>query len=1685
MSGRFPDAKNVDEFWTNLELGRDSVREIPQNRWNVNEHFDADPLAPNKTYSKWGGVLDDIDRFDPDFFNMSPREARLTDPQHRLFLMEAWRAFEDAGYSGQQLDGSRCSVFVGCASGDYKNLLKESRVPLEGYTFMGNDASILAARIAYYLNLRGPSMAIDTACSASLVAVHLACEALREGKCDLALAGGVAVLVTPELHILGSKAGMLSPRGKCRPFDDGADGFVPGEGVGALVLKRLDRALADGDHVHGVIRASAINQDGKTNGITAPSGPSQTSLELETYRRFDIDPDAITYVECHGTGTKLGDPIEIDALAKTFSEFTSRRGYCALGSVKSNIGHALTAAGVAGLVKVLLCLREKKIAPSLHVEKTNQHLRLESSPFFVATEVRPWEGPRNAAISSFGFSGTNAHLVVGEAPAPPTMPEPEGRWRVAALSARTPTALRERLLDLHAWLRAHPGASLRDVTFTLATGRMHLRERLAFVARSIDELTSHISEHLQGAKPSRDGSSPEIIAAADAYERGEPLPASLYVGERARRVPLPTYPFARDRCWVPEIDAPADAANGVVEKRTLSADDPLFSEHVVNGSRVLPAVAYLAIAHEALSKLAGAQSLRRVVWLRPLVMAAGPIEVCTRLRKDSGKLTFEIFTAGGVHCRGEAASEDSSRAIVPLRDIQTRCSELVDAETHYSGLTAGGLDYGPSFRTVRAIRRAADRGEAIVALERRGALASHLFPGVLDGALQSLDALTDPTLPLLIPFALERLQVCSSLPKRSFAHVRKTGSTEYDVTIVDEAGRPCVIFQGMAFRAPKLAIATATATATPPPSKAVATRLYVPEWREPLEPPRVSSEPAPGRHVLIVREPHRAPRDLALAIARRHPRDVVIQASPDDAIVDRPGADVVYFLAVCDEAIDPRSLDLASRAETWILRLFRLIKTLGAKGAANDALDLKVVTSDVHGVHRDDVVRPMAAALVGFTKSLAKERPRWKVTCLDISSAELSGALREHVVDALLAEPSSPTGEEIALRRGRRWERVLREATVPQPDRLVFRERGTYVILGGAGGIGLELGMHLARVAKARLVLLGRSELDERRRRSLDTMISLGAEPLYLRVDAIDEAAMARAVAEAKERFGAIHGAFHSAIVLQDRLVQNMDEATLMSALSPKIRASVVLARALRAEPLDFFAFFSSAQSFTGNAGQSNYSAGCTFKDALADALRHQGVPTATVNWGYWGEVGIVATDEHRQRMTALGVHSITPAEGMDALERLLTHRVAQAMPLKAEARVLGKFRVDPRPRLDLRRMLTAFDALDDFGRRMLVGALQSLGLFERRGAGGTVDELARRAGIVAPHRRLFATLLRILTEAGALESTNGRVVATPKVERRQSEDAKEMQRRLVTRYPEVTAHAELLRTCVSEYPRVLRGELTATDVMFPGSSMRLVEAIYRGDPVAEHQNELVAREVRALVARRERTRILEIGAGTGGTSAGVLEAITPFGSKVEYTYTDLSAGFLQHGRKTFGTNRSWLQFQRLDIERDPAQQGFEAGTYDIVLAANVLHATRRIRETLAHATKLLCPGGVLLLNETTGFNVFATLTFGLLEGWWRFEDDELRVPGSPLVALETWETLLRERGFGEVTVVDRRPASEHPLQSVILTRLSVAPTRRASMPARAPTNGHRVTDDLTRLLERLADGSLSPDEAYEHLRPQ
>src|SRR6202048_2818432 len=515
MGCRFPGgASSPNAFWDLLTCGFDAVTQTPPQRWDAEAFFDPDPTTAGKTNTRWGAYLDEMDQFDAGFFGIPPHEAARMDPQQRLLLEVGWEAFENAGQTQESLAGSRSGVFVGILShsSDYYWMQLADLDAVDVYTSTGTAHSIMANRLSYQFNLQGPSMAVDTACSSSLVAVHLAIQSLQSRECDLALAGGVHVLLAPQNTVVLTKLNMMSPDGHCKAFDSRANGFVRGEGCGLVVLKRLADAVADGDHILAIVRGSAVNQDGRSNGITAPNGLSQKALLRDALKNGGVSASQITYIETHGTGTALGDPIEVEALSAVIGRERRPGPPCFLGSVKTNIGHLEGAAGVAGMIKAVLCLQHRWIPPIVHFKKLNPHITLENTHFVIPTEGTAWSAgseKRFAGVSSFGFGGTNAHVVLEEAPeirqssqadtilpTEAAPPEPQ----LLAISARSLKSLKTLVRSYQQLFCEHdsPGAApISDICYSATVRRTHHNYRFAAVASSSQQFRDRLDSFLQ------------------------------------------------------------------------------------------------------------------------------------------------------------------------------------------------------------------------------------------------------------------------------------------------------------------------------------------------------------------------------------------------------------------------------------------------------------------------------------------------------------------------------------------------------------------------------------------------------------------------------------------------------------------------------------------------------------------------------------------------------------------------------------------------------------------------------------------------------------------------------------------------------------------------------------------------------------------------------------------------------------------------------------------------------------------------------------------------------------------------------------------------------------------------------------------------------------------------------------
>ncbi|WP_291407346.1 SDR family NAD(P)-dependent oxidoreductase [Actinophytocola sp.] len=1817
MHAEFPGSADLDEFWRHVDNGDDLITEIPADRWDWRDFYDPTGEAENTTVSRWGGFLSSVDAFDAGFFGISPREARLMDPQQRLFLQTAYRAIEESGHRPSDLSSGRTGVFVGVGSHDYFDLLRGSGATIDAYTTTGLFHAILANRVSYLLDLKGPSIPIDTACSSSLVALRTAVESLRSGSCDAALVGGVNLILAPMVYVSFSRAGMLSPDGRCKTFDAGANGYVRGEGVAALLLKPLSAAERDGDHVHAVIRGSAVNHGGRVNTLTTPNPNAQAELIVDAFTDAGVDPATVGYVEMHGTGTALGDPIEINGLKKAFHELRDRAGLprigeasTAIGSVKPVIGHLEPAAGMAGIVKVVLAMKHGRLPGSPHIREPNPHIQISGSPLRIPAVTEPWPrptgsdgrpAPRRAGVSSFGFGGANGHVLLEEY-LPGSENDTEdtddtglGGDRVFVLSAQTEERLRHyagalaeavrapsggsrrsgssvaigddlvalvadilgvrppdvpadeplgdlglgpvALGELRDWLRERglpagtgqamaehslaalvaglPSAPdggdpayLRDLAYTLQLGREPMDHRLAVVCDSAAVLADRLAVFAMGQTDPglrygvrRAPADPAVVIPDDdarSLARGWVDGAAvdwsrLYHGQRPRRLSLPSYPFARTRYWLPAAE---DAAQrpAAPEPRPvnswsmgvrLAADDRLVAEHRVHGEPVLPGVAHLGLAHAALRRQrAGAFRLVDVLWLRPLSLGDDGVDVEVRLRQSADRVDYEVHVLAGadsVLCsqgRWERIDPDPGwPAVVDIAAVARRCGRELDGADIYRRFRGIDLDYGPLFQGLRTVRVGEDELLASFTADGAAAVAGDeaFRPAILDVALQSISAFgfaaagSDGATRL--PFALDTARITAALPSTGHIHTRAVGDGRYDITVLDTDGNSRAELTGVVVRADR----------SEPAEPVLDRYVFEPHWVEtPVAAPvpqRLADGPTlivhPAECGDLVQQLLAGGTDGQVWLARLGSSthalsDRVWELHPDDAaglrtLVERV-ADLrhVWFLDGVRAGADDGAEVAPHPAQT----LFRLLTALSSAGRLSRLGSLRVVTEDVSDVAGGRVGNPAAAGLVGLCASLAKEYPSLAVSCVDIAPVREAG-----LVPALLAEPASSDGAQVALRDGRRFVRRLRPVALPADHPPVYRQGGVYLIVGGAGGIGATLAEHLARSVAAGVVLVGRRPADADTDRLVARVAELGGRAVYLAADVTDRGAMRAALDTAKARFGAVNGVFHAAMVLRDGILERMTAADLDAVYRPKAHGSAVLGDLLADEELDFLLYLSSVQSFTASAGQSNYAAASTAQDATALAVGSRArYPVQVINWGVWGTVGAVAAPHYLDQLRARGFRPIDPADGMAAVERVLGSGLRQVVACAATDEVLLGIGV----RADAADGAAAAGADASAGvpepvARLHDSALQRIeereledflaqevcALFLRAGVlsqdGRDLADLASALDALPRNHGLVLALARIAVRNGYATLGGGRLQATGRVAEVELSAVRQRADRLRRTYPNLAARLNLACACLDALPDVLAGAAAPTEVLFPDGSIELVAATYRDERLADYCNQVLAEQVaghlRAAGAGR-RARILEVGAGTGATTDAVLAALRGGGIEADYHFTDVSVRFLREARARYGgVTGVRMEFRPLDLDRPVGEQGFP-DTYDVVIAANVLHAVAGLDTVLDRIQRLLAPSGRLSLTEVTRVTAFHTVTFGLLEGWWSHGDEPRRLASSPLLDAHMWRRRLESAGFADVVVSGAAEEPGELFQRVITARPTPMPASPTPVPA-------------------------------------
>ncbi|HEV2853793.1 MAG TPA: SDR family NAD(P)-dependent oxidoreductase [Thermoanaerobaculia bacterium] len=1242
FSGRFPGARDAGEFWENLRRGVESIRFFTHEEMVAAGVDEA--LARDPRYVGAHGELDQVDRFDAGLFGFNPREAEIADPQQRIFLECCWEALEHAGLDPERFAGD-VGVYAGVALSSYLLRLFEHRDRLEGVSAFQaanvNDKDALATRVSYKLNLRGPAVGVQTACSTSLVAVHLACQGLLAGDCDAALAGGVALRLPEHTGYVCQEGGILSPDGHCRAFDAEARGTVGGNGCGVVVLKRLEDALAEGDTVHAVIRGSAINNDGsKKVGYTAPGIEGQVQVIGRALAAAELEPDSLGYVEAHGTGTALGDPIEVSALAQAFRAAGSRdRGFCALGSVKTNIGHLDAAAGVAGLIKAVLAVEHGEIPASLHFREPNPKIDFVSSPFFVSSELRRWEGtPRRAGVSSFGIGGTNAHVILEQA-AEPEPGSPGRSCELLTVSARSEAVVEQSAARLAAYLAASE-APLADVSYTLTTGRRAFETRRAVLARERGEIRSwdgvagqgRVAFVFPGQGSQYPGMGRELAEREPAFravlaECAEGLGRALETDLDQTRWTQPALfavEYALARLWESWGVKPVGMLGHSVGEYVAAVLGGLFELKdalwlVSERGRLMQDAEPGAMAAVGLSaEEAEASGLEVAVDNGPAgcVVGGGEAEIANLISRleVSGVWCRRLKTSHAFHTKSMEAAAERFRERVervkrsrPHRPwISNVTGRLIDPEEartaeYWSRQLRGRVRFGEGLGELLASGVDAvlevGPGRGLSALVKRQGVEA--VPGLDAGGEQES-----------VLSALGRLWVRGAEVDWqgywSGQRRRKVPLPTYPF----ERQRYWIDF-------------------SPPVPQA---GLYEPVWRQ--GEPLAGQRPVSGEPWLIVSDDEGIGGALAARLRDRGTTVTLARDGDWEAALRSSGAREVVHLhtATCG-----RELPLDEALQRGFHSLVRLGQALG-RGAASGPLRLQVVTAGLEAVEDGELVCAALGTLVGPVRVLGQEHPGMEARLIDLAG------FGDELLSNLEAELLDGHESWVACRGPRRWVRSWERLTdQDQPERL--RERGVYLITGGLGALGLRVAEDLARRVRARLVLTGRrvrtdGEVGER----LRGIEALGGEVLVCEADVADREALGRALTTARERFGALHGLFHAAgIAGVDALcpIDGLDESRTTELLRAKVQGTLTLASLLDGEDLDVCVLFSSLSTVLGGVGYCAYAAANGFLDAFATARRS---PWISIGWDAWE---LDAPFDSRRP-------ALREAEGLDLLHRVL-----------------------------------------------------------------------------------------------------------------------------------------------------------------------------------------------------------------------------------------------------------------------------------------------------------------------------------------------------------------------------------------------------------------------------------------------
>ena len=1293
MGCRFPGANDPEQFWQLLKNGKEAISR--GDRWGG---------------ETWGGFIDDVDKFDPQFFGITPREAQSIDPQQRLFLEVSWSALENAGVADRSLAGSNTGVFVGISSSDYSQLRLRYGADIDAYLGTGNAHSIAANRLSYLLDLKGPSMAVDTACSSSLVAVHLASQSLKTGECDRAIVGGVNLMLSPELTQTFKLAGMMAEDGRCKTFDADADGYVRGEGCGVVILKRLSDARRSGDRIMAVIKGSAIVQDGRSNGLTAPNGLSQQAVIRQALANANISPDLVSYVESHGTGTSLGDPIEVNSLKAVLGE--ERTESCYLGSLKTNIGHLEAAAGIAGLIKTVLCMQHKAVPANLHFKRLNPLIDLSDSKITIPQQLQSWHSDtKYAGVSSFGFGGTNAHVILGNGEKGQVEAEKllERPLHLFTLSAKSEPALKELVSSYQNYLTTNSEANIADICYTASAGRTHFNYRMAIAVKSVAQLREKLANFAAGTSKG--------IIYNEVEVKSDRL-AFLFTGQGSQYAKMGVRLYQTQPVFKAAVDRCAELLEPYLDRSLLEIlhDSSLLNRTIYTQPAIFVLEYALAqmwldwgiepsalighsIGEYVAATVAGvfdlADALKLIATRGKLIQGLSqPGEMYAVLADEATvESTIKPFSQVAIAAINGSQSVVISGEKIAVREVVSKfevrgikSKQLEVSHAFHSTLMNPMLEefrevaesvqyHQPQLRLISNVTGEVATSEIATAeyWVKHIVAPVRFADGIATLYSECSVFLEIGSKPILIGMARsnsgknrDKVWLPSLRPKkRDWQQILQSLSTLYvRGANIDwqsfargysqqKLALPTYPFQRQSYwlsKSPQNSQVKVYA-----PSDVERTKLYQIKWQVLPE----SKEKSESNDTyLIFADAVGLGKQLAgklksncILIRDRH-----LDADNLTKIFTQHQIGRIIYLTSLDAPQE--DLGINDYQQQHCDNILTLIQTL-----AQNSLAAPIWLATRGNKNEQDLNSSVVASscIWGLAKAIAVEHPELWGGIVDLPIKP-----NPDEADTLLQVVARKDREDRLVLREEIYVPRLQPTAIESDKPLKLNAEGSYLITGGLGALGLQVAGWLADRGAKNLLLLGRSKPSPDARQTIAELEQQGITVDIALADISDRNAVKQVFATYST---SLKGVIHAAGVLDDGLLQGQTWARFQKVITPKVDGAWNLHLCTKDLDLDFFVLFSSVASLIGSPGQSNYSVANTGLDAIARYRRSRNLPALSINWGAWANSGMAVDRDFK----VPGLNLIEPGEGFAVLERLLSSQLTQVGVIDADWQKLSQ----------------------------------------------------------------------------------------------------------------------------------------------------------------------------------------------------------------------------------------------------------------------------------------------------------------------------------------------------------------------------------------------------------------------------